>query len=375
MRVAVIGGGVIGLALAWRLTADQHSVDLFDDRPGHGASRAAAGMLAPSGEAWFGEEPLLRAGVASLRQWPEFAARLGKDSDVDVGLRTEGTILLGADDADAQTLDQADRLLAQHDLAARRIDRRELGRMEPAVASGVRRALLLESDLSVHNRLLLDALLDAGARRGVTYHRERADVEVSDGRVRGVRGRTSGESHAADVVVIAAGHELSGVAGLPDRLRGVVRPVKGQILRLRMPDPLVRRTLRCLLHGDPVYVVPRLDGELVVGATSEELSDHAVTADGVYELLRRSIAFLPGLREAELTETLARSRPGTPDNAPIVGETGVDGLLVAAGHYRGGVLLTPLTAEAISALLRDESPPAEVAVLTPSRFNPTPPAE
>jgi len=167
---------------------------------------------------------------------------------------------------------------------------------------------------------------------------------------------------------VAAGSALPHVAGLPEPVRAAVRAVKGQILRLRSSAPLLTHTVRARVRGDAVYAVPRADGEIVLGATSEEQDDVAVTAEGVYELLRRGIAVVPGLRECELVETIARARPGTPDNGPLIGRTQVPNLLVAGGHYRGGVLMAPVTAEAVRALLDGHDPPASVLPFCPHRF-------
>ena len=369
MRVAVIGGGVIGLAVSWRLAADGERVDLFDDRTGRGASFAAAGMLAPAGEAWFGEDALVRAGVESARMWPEFAARLGHASDVDVWLRREPSLMVGADAADAADLDRVHRIVQGLGLAAERLTRREARRLEPALTSTLRRALLLRGDLSVHNRRVVEALLRAGARAGVRMHPERADV-VTDpaGIAVGVRSRHAGTVTRADAVVVTAGHDSRGVGGLPELLRRAVRPVKGQILRLRAAGPLVSRTVRARVRGDAVYVVPRADREIVVGATSEESEDLRVTAEGVFEVLRCGIELLPALRDCEVAEVAARARPGTVDNFPLVGRTQVPNLLVATGHHRGGVLLAPLTAAAVSALLHGAPVLETVLPFDPARL-------
>jgi glycine oxidase len=369
MRVAVIGGGVVGLTLAWRLAADGHRVDLYDDRPGSGASHAAAGMLSPAGEAWFGEDALLRLGAESLRMWPAFAEELSRAGTLDVWLRRTGTLLVGCDDADAADLDRTRGLLRRHGLAAEPLTRREARAREPALSSAVRRGLLVD-DLSVHNRRVVEALRRACARSGVRLHRQRADVVVAVGAAVGVRGRGPGRlTRAADAVVVAAGTGLREVRGVPERIRAAVRPVKGQILRLHGDPPPITRTVRALVRGDPVYAVPRADGEVVLGATSEDREDgRRVSADGVFEMLRRGIAVLPALRECALTETTARARPGTADNGPLVGHTGVDDLFVAAGHYRGGVLTAPVTAQAVADLLHGRPVPEPVRAFTPDRL-------
>ncbi len=369
MRVAILGGGVVGLSVAWRLAADGHAVAVFDDAPGAGASYAAAGMLAPAGEAWFNEDALVRIGAESLRMWPEFAAELSRVADHDVWLRQEGSLLVGTDEADAADLDRVHGLLERHDLAAERLTRREARGLEPALATSLRRSVLVPGDRSVHNRRVVEALQRACERAGVDVRPERADVVVDEaGAATGVRGRMSGAVHEAHTTVVAAGAALSEVEGVPAPLRRAVRPVKGEILRLHTSQVLLRHTVRARVRGDTVYAVPRADGEIVLGATSDERDDLRVTADGVYEVLRRGIAVVPGLRECELVEATARARPGTGDNGPLIGETGVSNLLLAAGHYRGGVLMAPITALALTSLLRGDAVPESVAPFTPQRL-------
>ncbi|HWL96836.1 MAG TPA: glycine oxidase ThiO [Nocardioidaceae bacterium] len=369
MRAAIVGGGVIGLSVAWRLADDGHAVEVFDDAPGTGASYAAAGMLAPAGEAWFNEDALVRIGAQSLQMWPEFAAELSRVADHDVWLRREGSLLVGTDEADAADLDRVHGLLEQHGLTAERLTRREARRLEPALTTSLRRTVLVPGDRSVHNRRVIEALLRACERAGVGVRPERADVVVDEqGAATGVRGRQSGAVHEADVTVVAAGSALSGVEGVPALLRSAVRPVKGEILRLHSSQTLLQHTVRARVRGDTVYAVPRPDGGIVLGATSDERDDLRVTADGVYEVLRRGIAVVPGLRECELVEATARARPGTADNGPLVGETGVPNLLLAAGHYRGGVLMAPVTALAVTSLLRGDAVPDTVAPFTPLRL-------
>ncbi|HET7326782.1 MAG TPA: glycine oxidase ThiO [Nocardioidaceae bacterium] len=368
MRVAVIGGGVVGLSIAWRLSR-RHDVTIFDPAPGRGASWAAAGMLAPAGEAWHGEEPLLHAGLDSLSRWPDFAAELTAASGIDPWLAPEGTWMVGATDDDGAEVARVVSLLQSHGLSTHRLARSDVRAAEPALHPRLSTVVDVPGDLSVHNRRLLQALLRACASAGVRMVEDRADIVVEDGRATGVRPRGSGALSAADVVVAAAGSRLAEIAGLPPELATVCRPVKGQILRLHTPHPLLTRTVRALVHGMSVYAVPRRDGEIVLGATSEEHGyDEAVTVDAVHDLLRAGVAVVPGLRDCELVETLARSRPCTPDNTPLAGATGVDGLLVAGGHYRGGVLLAPLTAATIQAQIEQAPVPEAALAFSPERL-------
>ncbi len=231
--------------------------------------------------------------------------------------------------------------------------------------------MVTEMDHQVDSRRLVDALLAAGDGEGVSVHRQRATALRLDGdRVVGV---TLADGHAleAATVVLAAGCWSAQLDGLPSSARPPVRPVKGQILRLRGPAdaPLLTRTVRGLVHGTSVYVVPRADGEVVVGATVEERGfDVTVTAGSVYELLRDAVEIVPGVAELELVEARAGLRPGSPDNAPLLGPSAVDGLVLATGHYRHGVLLTPVTADSITEVLVTGRAPDVIAPFSPLRF-------
>lgn len=369
--VAVVGGGAIGLAVAWRAALGGLAVAVVDDDPGRAASRVAAGMLAPVTEVHHGEERLLALNLASARRWPSFAAELEAASGCPVGYRDDGTVVA------ALTTDDHRALLDLHDfqcslgLDVERLRSRECRALEPMLAPGVRGGLLVAGDHSVDNRLLVAALAAAAAAAGVDVRRRRAiGVVVEGGRAVGVD-LGDGEVLAAGTVVLAAGSWSGQLAGLPPEVVPPVRPVKGQLLRLRGPadDPLLTRTVRGLVLGSPIYLVPRADGQVVVGATMEERGeDRAVTAGAVHDLLRDAVALVPGVAELELEEACAGSRPGTPDNAPLLGPTALDGLVAATGHFRNGILLTPTTADAIAELLATGRVPDLLAPFDPTRF-------
>jgi glycine oxidase len=370
--VLVVGGGVIGLSSAWRLAQRGASVTLVDAGLAGAASGVAAGMLAPVTEARLGEEPLLALNRASWARWPAFAAEVADVAGRPVGYRADGTLVVALDADDRAALDE---LAARHRLMGLEVSplrSREARAVEPGLSPGIRGGLLAASERSVDPEALVPALRDAATAAGVTLLA--AEVErittAPDGRVTGVA-LASGETLAAGTTVLAAGCRSASIPGLADEARPPVRPVKGQILTLRQPpgDPLVGRTLRGLVRGSSIYLVPRDDGRVAVGATVEERGwDGRPTAGGAYELLRDALALVPGLDDAELVAVRTGLRPGSPDDLPMVGPGGAAGLVVATGHHRNGILLTPVTAEAVAAAVLGEPLPAEVAPCDPRRF-------
>jgi glycine oxidase len=371
--LAVVGGGVIGLAVAWRAALAGLRVTVVDPAPGGGASWAAAGMLAPVTEVHYGEQALLRLNLAAAERWPSFAAELEEAAGRPVGYRACGTLTVARDADDLAAIDDLYRFQRGLGLGVERLRGRECRRLEPGLAPGVRGGVLAPGDHQVDNRALVGALLAAVARAGVVLRAARVTgVRVAGERARGVV-LDGGETLAAGAVVLAAGCWSGALDGLDPALLPPVRPVKGQLLHLRGPvaSPLAQRNVR----GVEVYLVPRADGRVVVGATVEEQGfDLRVTAGAVHRLLRAATELLPDVEELELTETVAGLRPGSPDNAPLLGPTGLDGLLVASGHYRNGILLTPVTADAICELLTSGQVPAAIAPFSPRRFERAGPA-
>lgn len=347
--VVVAGGGLIGLSVAWRSAQRGLSVTVVDEAPGAGASFAAAGMLAPVTEAAYGEEALLRLCLESLRRFPGFAAEVERASGVDVGLRTAGTVVAGFDADDMRALDALHAFQQELGLDVERLTPRQARHREPSLTQRLRGALHVAGDHSVDGRALHAGLLVAAEAVGVRLVRSRVEtVRIDDGRATGLR-LVGGEEVAADTVVLALGARSASLPGVPPL---PVRPVKGQILRLGGAAGLLQGTVRALVRGRQVYLVPYATDGLVVGATVEDRGfDTAVTAGGVHDLLRDAIEVVPGITELELVETLARWRPGSPDNAPVLGPSGLPGLVLATGHYRNGVLLTPVTGDAIAGLL------------------------
>jgi len=370
--VVVAGGGVIGTAIAWRAAAAGLDVVLVDPADGQAASLVAAGMLAPASEALFGEGALLRLNLLAVRRFGSFAADLEEATGRQVGLRSDGTLAVAYDPGDYAALIRLTAFRRSAGLEAEELDSRACRKLEPFLTPDVHGGVLFADDWSVDNRRYAAVLREAARSAKVRCIRDRVvEVRARDGQARGVRLAGGGDVDAAHVVV-AAGCWSGAVGGLPDALRTVVRPVKGQLLRLRHPDgvpPVISHTIRAIVRGADVYLVPRADGELIVGATQEERGpDQTVTAGAVHDLLHDAMSVLPVTSELILAETCAGLRPGTPDNGPVVGRCGPDGLLLATGHYRNGILMSPVTADAAVALLAGQVPAAEWEPFTPQRF-------
>ncbi|WP_306321300.1 MULTISPECIES: glycine oxidase ThiO [unclassified Streptomyces] len=370
--VLVVGGGIIGLVTAWRAAQRGLSVAVADPEPGGGAARVAAGMLAAVTELHHGEQTLLGLNLESARRYPDFAAELSEATGQDLGYRACGTLAVALDADDRSHLRELHALQTKSGLDSEWLSGRDCRRLEPMLAPGVRGGLRVDGDHQIDPRRLASALVTACERAGVTFHRSWAErLRVVRDRARGaVLG--DGTELAAGQVVLAAGSRSGQLSGVPDEVLPPVRPVKGQVLRLTVPKryaPFLSRTVRAVVRGGNLYLVPRVNGELVVGATSEELGwDTTVTAGGVYELLRDAHELVPGITELPLTETRAGLRPGSPDNAPLLGPTTLPGLLLATGHYRNGVLLTPVTGDTMAHVLTTGELPEEARPFTPERF-------
>jgi glycine oxidase len=358
LDVVVAGGGPIGLACAWRAAQRGLRVTAVDaGEPG--AWEVAAGMLAPATEAEYGEDALAGLGLRSAERFAGFCAELADAAGADPGFRPGGTLAVARDRDEAEALE---RLLAYRrglGLEVERLRPSQARRLEPALAPTVRLALLVPGDHSVDPRRLVAALREVVPVVDARVTR----VLVEDGRAAGLVLDDRRELRAAQVV-LATG---VGAVDLPDEARIPVRPVKGQVLRLRDPrgPGLVERTIR----GSQAYLVPRSDGRYVLGATMEERGhDRTPTAGGVYELLRDMSEVVPGVLELELEEVRAGLRPATPDNLPAIGPGALDGLHWAAGHFRNGVLLAPVTADLVAGALAGEPLPGWAAPCDPRRF-------
>ncbi|WP_343035662.1 glycine oxidase ThiO [Isoptericola sediminis] len=356
----VVGGGIIGLAVAWRALGAGLSVTVLDPDAGDGATRAAAGMLAPATEAEFTEDAALALHLAAAGRWLTFAADLEAAAGTGVGLRESGTLTLAYDDTDAALLRRLLALQARHAVSSRALTIAEARRHEPLLGPRLSGAAWVPGDHAVDPRAVHAALQRAIADgHGAVVPRAAVRLARHEGRVVGALD-DAGRVHRAGSTVVAAGWASAPLlADLPE-VTVPVRPVKGQTLRLQTdPDLAPRHVVRGLVQGRPVYVVgrsPATEGpwaghcEIVVGATTEENpDDRRATAGGVFALLRDARALLPAIDEAALVEVTPRARPATPDNLPLVGPTHVPGLHLATGHHRNGILLAPLTAEIVVA--------------------------
>ena len=374
-EVIVVGGGVIGTAIAWRSARAGRTVTIIDPGTDDKASLVAAGMLGPVSESVFGEQDLLNLNLHAIARFPSFNAELEEAAGSATGLRTEGTLAVAYNNDDLAALDRLTEFRHSIGLAAERLDAKACRRLEPFLAPSIRGGVLALGDLSVDNRRYLAALRAAAAGAGVrTIVGSVTQVADAAGGIR-VRLRAMGAAAEATElsaarVVIAAGWATGQIDGLPDQIRKAVRPVKGQILRLRHPanlPPILSHTVRAIVGGRDIYLVPRADGALVVGATQEERDDRDVTAGAVHDLLRDAMIAVPAISELTLAEASAGRRPGTSDNGPILGPS-TTGLIIATGHFRNGVLLSAITADAVAALLTADQPHPVWAPFHPSRL-------
>ena len=374
-RIAIIGAGVVGLGIAWRL-AGRATVTVFDrGKAGAGASHAAAGMLAACCEAEPGEEALVALGRESQARWPAFAEELKRASGIDVELRREGTLVLALTADDQAEI--AHRLGFQRrlDLPLEWLSAAATRAREPHLAGKIAGALFSPQDHQVDNRKLVQALRIAAESAGVKICEQRPvkEIVVQGGRAKGVAFE-DGAIAAADIVVLAAGAWSRSIGGLPPDRRPPVRPVKGQMLSLRMDAaaPLLTH----VLWAPGAYLVPRRDGRLIVGGTVEEKGfDDTITAGGMLTLLEAAWRAIPAVEELPIDEIWVGHRPGSRDDAPILGPGPLEGLLYATGHHRNGILLAPVTADAMARLVLDEVVEPAIKPFGLERFLPARAAE
>ena len=373
-KILIIGGGVIGLGIGWQLAKAGAAVTIYErGQAGRGASWAAAGMLGPIAEAHIDELDLLKLSNQSLARYPEWVDELETETEMSIGYRAEGTLIIGIEPEDAYQLQHAYDLQQDLGLNVEWLSGQEARKIEGALSPYVTAAIRCETDHQVDNRLMAQALQRAYQGRGGVLH-QNSTVErivIENGTVTGVQTRDGFQG--ADVCILAAGCWSGQISGLPDTIIPPVRPVKGQMLALQMRKGfMIKNVIRTVKarYPMPVYLVPRTDGRLIVGATTEELGfDTDLTVGGIYELLHGACEAVPDIYDLPLIETWTGLRPGSTDNAPILGKTPVENLIYATGHYRNGILLTPITAYEISKLILTGETSETIAPFQLDRFS------
>ncbi|HYM72505.1 MAG TPA: glycine oxidase ThiO [Stellaceae bacterium] len=369
-----MGAGVIGLGIAWRLAQAGCRVAVYDrGAAGRGASWAAAGMLAAAVETEPGEEPLLPLTLESQRLWPEFARELRAATGISVDYRDEGTLVVALNRDDAETLRHSYEFQKGLGLELEWLNAMEARRLEPHLKPGIAAAVLSRGDHQVDNRCLARGLIAACRAAGVAIneHCPVKEVTIAAGTARGVE-TDRGHDHA-DVVVLAAGAWSREIGGIPAPYLPPVRPIKGQMLAVQMdPAAPILRHVVWLPRG---YLVPRNDGRLIIGGTVEERGfDTSITAGGLLALIEGAWRAVPTIEELPIAETWVGFRPGSRDDAPMLGPSGIDALVVATGHHRNGILLTPVSAAVISAYILNGRLPETALPFAPQRFTKTLPA-
>jgi glycine oxidase len=371
----VIGAGVIGLSLAWRLAQAGCRVRVYDrGEAGHGASWAAAGMLAATVETEPGEEKLLSLTLASQRLWPDFAREIEAASGIEIGYRTEGTLVVALNRDDAETLRHSYEFQKGLGLDLDWISAYEARRREPHLKPGLTAAIFCGNDRQVDNRCLALALAEACRRAQVEIHENTPvrELILKGGRAAGIV--TAGGEDRADLVVLAAGAWSRQIDGIPAAQMPPVRPIKGQMMALQMDPaaPLIRH----VVWAPHSYMVPRNDGRLIVGGTVEERGfDARLTAGGLLALLDGAWRAIPAIEELPIHETWVGFRPGSRDDAPMLGPSGIDGLAIATGHHRNGILLTPVSAQVMSEFVLTGRLSELGRPFSPERFSPVPSIE
>ncbi|MFP4227716.1 MAG: glycine oxidase ThiO [Salinivenus sp.] len=371
--VSIVGGGTIGLATGFELARQGVSVTIFEkEQAGRGTSWQAAGMLAPDTEIGFEELDLYALNRESRRRWAGFAERVETASGRTVDYRTEGTLIVADDRDSAEALRRRYEFQRGQGLSVEWLTGEEAREIEPFLAPGLSAAVYSPGDHQVDNRRLMDALRTAFTSAGGTlYEHTPIDAVIPDSDRPAVR-TEDGERVDADRVIVAAGVWSRDLDGLTPDAEPPVRPVKGQMIQLRRKRPF---DLQHVVRGPEAYLAPKSSGRLVVGATSEEMGfDTTVTAGGLYELLEGAWEVVPGILDLPVDETWAGLRPASRDHAPLLGPSGAPGIIMATGHYRHGILLTPVTAEEIAQLVRTGETSEWLEPFSPLRFsNATPP--
>ncbi|PSQ95151.1 MAG: glycine oxidase ThiO [Bacteroidetes bacterium SW_9_63_38] len=365
--VLIVGGGTVGLATGFELVRKGTPVTLFEKgKAGHGTSWQAAGMLAPDAEIGFEELELYELNRESLRRWPDFAERVETASGVNVDYRDEGTLIVADDRDSAEALRRLYEFQEEQGLNVEWLTGEEARKIEPFVAPRLSAAVYAPSDHQVDNRQLLTALREAFVAEGGTLHEETPVAAVAPDEATPAVVTEDGTRVEGKEVVVAAGVWSRDLDGLTPDAQPPVRPVKGQMIQLRRERPF---DLQHVIRGPDAYLAPKSSGRIVVGATSEEMGfDTTVTAGGLYDLLEGAWEVVPGIYDLPVDDTWAGLRPASRDHAPLLGRTAAPGVIMATGHYRHGILLTPVTAEEVATLVRTGETSDWLGPFAPTRF-------
>lgn len=367
-HAVLVGAGAIGLAVAWRLLERDWRVSVLDrNEPGRSTSWKAAGMLAPAAEIEFEELELYRLNRESLRRWPRFAGELEDRSGLEVDYRDDGTVSVADDRDSAEALRRRYEFQREHDVPVEWLSGQQALEVEPFLRARLAAAVYTPEDHQVDNRLLVEALERTVARFETGTIHTPADVVRCESHPEHPAVVTAaGDRVEGDVVVLAMGPWAASIEGLPDRAVPPIRPVKGQVIQLRRERPF---DLQHVVRGPDAYLAPKSSGRIVIGATSEERGfDETVTAGGLYRLLEGAWEIVPGIEELPVTDTWVGFRPASRDHKPVIGWTEAPGIAVAAGHYRHGILLTPVTAEETARLLDEDRRSEWLEPFGPARF-------
>lgn len=372
----IVGAGVAGLTAAWNLHKAGQSVTVVDPEPGMGASRAAAGMIAAVSEVMYQHRTMRTLMTTSAALYPPLVEELTGLLGHDVGYRGTETLDIGAHPADRDYFADLAEVQRASGMTVEKITTRQARKLEPALSPAISGAFLVAGDHQINPRRLVPALIEALEKTAAaggpafTLVRQRAVAVTrtgeATGAVTGVRLADGSVIHAG-TTLLCPGVSLDGIGNLPAATAVKLRPVHGDVLRAHLrpgQPPLLERTVRGMVNGKPVYLVPRTDGEIVIGATEREDGFDGVVLEGAYQLLRDAQVLVPGAADLELTEILARARPGTPDDLPYIGHlNGVDGLVVSTGYSRHGILLAPLGGHLAAGVVLGAAPTEQDAAI------------
>ncbi len=347
MNTVIIGGGIIGLSVGWQLARKGVNVEILErSKAGLSASRAAAGMLAPQAEMGFEDIELFYLCRKSLEMYPRFTDELFEDSGIKVELERTGCILPGFDRDDTERLRRLYDFREKIGLPVLWLTGSEAREVEPFLSPRCTGAIWIEDDAQINNRLILDALKTAFIKRGGKLYEEHEveQINITGGKVTGLK--VHGKDLEFDNIIVAAGSWSKQIKGLPDNLLPPVRPVKGQIINLRLNESC---RITKVVRAPDVYLLPKSDGRLIIGASVEEMGfDENPTAGEIFRLLERGWEAVPSIYDLPIESIDVGLRPGSRDHMPIVGDSEINGLYFATGHYRNGILLTPITAFELS---------------------------